>query len=157
MSTLESVSEAAAKVASGDTETAAEGVTDLLQMAAGGYGAYAGITRLKPFKVRHAAAKLADEAADVADAASDAARGAARVGPRVARQMGPRGWTQEAIDEAIKSGQQIKAVNRATGNAATRHVHPITGQSVVVDNVTGEVIHVGGPGFKYGPESGDLP
>jgi hypothetical protein len=71
--------------------------------------------------------------------------------------MGPRGWTQEAIDEAIKSGQQVKAVNKATGNAATRYVHPTTGQSVVVDNITGEVIHVGGPGFKYGPGSGDLP
>jgi len=33
----------------------------------------------------------------------------------------------------------------------------VTGQSVVVDTVTNEVIHVGGPGFKYGPESGDLP
>jgi hypothetical protein len=36
-------------------------------------------------------------------------------------------------------------------------VHPTTGQSVVADNVTGEVIHVGGPGSKYDPGSGDLP
>jgi hypothetical protein len=35
------------------------------------------------------------------------------------------------------------------GNASTRYVHPTTGQSVVFDDVTKEVIHLGGPGFKY--------
>ncbi len=40
---------------------------------------------------------------------------------------------------------------------ATRYINPTTGQSVVLDDVTKEVIHVGGPGFKYGPGSGDLP
>ena len=34
-------------------------------------------------------------------------------------------------------------------NSATRYVHPTTGKSVVVDDVTREVLHVGGPGFKY--------
>jgi hypothetical protein len=48
------------------------------------------------------------------------------------------------------------AINKATGNSAIRYVHPETGQSVVVDTVTNEVIHVGGPGFRYGPLSGDL-
>jgi len=95
-----------------------------------------------------AGAKTADEVGEV---------GAAKMGPKVARQMGSRGWTDEAIQEAMQSGQQVKAVNKATGNPATRYVHPTTGQSVVVDDVTREVIHVGGPGFKYGPESGDLP
>jgi hypothetical protein len=75
----------------------------------------------------------------------------------VQRQLGPRGWTTEAIDEAVQSGQQVRAVNKATGNPATRYVHPKTGQSVVIDDVTGQVIHVGGPGFKYGPGSGDVP
>jgi hypothetical protein len=28
-------------------------------------------------------------------------------------------------------------------------VHPSTGQSVVVDNATGAIIHVGGKGYKY--------
>lgn len=32
---------------------------------------------------------------------------------------------------------------------ATRYVHPKTGKSVVVDNRTGEIFHVGGKGFKY--------
>jgi hypothetical protein len=35
------------------------------------------------------------------------------------------------------------------GNTATRYVHPETGRSVVVDDETKEVIHVGGDGFKY--------
>jgi RHS repeat-associated protein len=76
---------------------------------------------------------------------------------KIAGQMEARGWTQESIQEAIKSGDQVQAVNKATGNPATRYVNPTTGQSVVVDEVTKEVIHVGGPGFKYGPGSGDLP
>jgi hypothetical protein len=75
---------------------------------------------------------------------------------KIMRQMARRGWTQDLINEAITTGQQIPAINRATGNPATRYIHPGTGQSVVVDNVTGEVIHVGGPGFRYGPESGDV-
>ena len=33
------------------------------------------------------------------------------------------------------------------GNSATRYVHPETGRSVVLDDVTREVIHVGGEGF----------
>ncbi len=76
---------------------------------------------------------------------------------KIERQMARRGWTHEQIDEAVKSGQQVRAANKANGNPATRYVHPTTGQSVVVDDVTGKVIHVGGPGFKYGPASGDLP
>lgn len=75
---------------------------------------------------------------------------------KIQGQLANRGWTTEAIDEAVQSGQQVRAVNKATGNPATRYIHPSTGQSVVIDDVTGEVIHVGGPGFKYGPGSGDV-
>jgi hypothetical protein len=50
----------------------------------------------------------------------------------------------------MQKGQQFKAVNNVNpGNAATRYVNPQTGRSVVVDDVTREVIHVGGDGFKY--------
>jgi RHS repeat-associated protein len=84
------------------------------------------------------------------------ARGAAKIGAHVAGKMGARGWTERAIQEAVRSGEQIPAINKATGNAATRYIHPSTGQSVVIDDVTNEVIHVGGPGFKYGPGSGDV-
>jgi RHS repeat-associated protein len=79
------------------------------------------------------------------------------IGPKIQRQMGPRGWTAGQIDEAVRGGQRIPAINKATGNPATRCVHPLTKQSVVIDNVTGEVIQVGGPGFEYGVGSGDLP
>jgi hypothetical protein len=35
------------------------------------------------------------------------------------------------------------------GNVATTYVHPETGRSVVVEDETSEVIHVGGDAFKY--------
>ncbi|MCX7806742.1 MAG: hypothetical protein N3A38_16380, partial [Planctomycetota bacterium] len=82
---------------------------------------------------------------------------APKINPKISKQMEARGWTAEMIVEAVAFGEQIPAVNKATGNAAIRYVHPKTGQSVVVDKVTNEVIHVGGPGFKYGLGSGDLP
>jgi hypothetical protein len=47
-------------------------------------------------------------------------------------------------------GEVSPAVNNLTPlNGATRFVNPTTWQSVVIDNVTKEVIYVGGPGFKY--------
>jgi len=65
-------------------------------------------------------------------------------------RMTARGWTLEQIAEAIQNGQQFPAVNNVnSGNGATRYVHPITDRSVVVDDVTNEVIHVGGDGFVY--------
>ena len=66
------------------------------------------------------------------------------------RQMDQRGWVPAQVTEAIKTGQQFPAtilVNKA--NPAIRYVHPTTGQSVVQDTVTKEIIHFGGPGFKY--------
>jgi RHS repeat-associated protein len=92
-------------------------------------------------------------AADAAGAAPDLEN----LSPKIIRQMEGRGWTQEQIQEAYGSGQRVNAINKANGNPATRYINPSTGQSVVVDDVTGKVIHVGGPGFLYGPGSGDLP
>lgn len=64
--------------------------------------------------------------------------------------MQKRGWIPQQIDEAMTRGQKFWAPNKVNpGNTATRYVHPETGRSVVVDNVTGEVRHVGGDGFKY--------
>ena len=59
-----------------------------------------------------------------------------------------------AAGACVALGQYAKAAElymraQDPGNAATRHVHPTTGRSVVVDDVTGEVIHVGGDGFVY--------
>jgi RHS repeat-associated protein len=67
-----------------------------------------------------------------------------------ANQMLQRGWTPQQIEDAIQNGQRFPAQNNINpANGATRYVSPQTGQSVVIDNVTGEVIHVGGPGFQY--------
>ena len=67
-----------------------------------------------------------------------------------ASQLAKRGWTKKQITQAIAKGQKFKAVNNVNkSNSATRYVHPTTGKSVVVDDVTREVLHVGGPGFKY--------
>jgi hypothetical protein len=64
--------------------------------------------------------------------------------------MRTRNWTPAQIDEAIQNGQRFPADNRVNAdNSATRYVHPTTGRSVVIDDVTGEVIHVGGDGFLY--------
>jgi hypothetical protein len=66
------------------------------------------------------------------------------------RQMDQRGWVPQQVTEAIKTGQQFPATNLVNkANPAIRYVHPTTGQSVVQDTVTKEIIHFGGPGFKY--------
>jgi len=65
-------------------------------------------------------------------------------------QMKQRGWTEDQISKAIREGQQYKAENLVNpNNHATRYVHPDTGRSVVIDNITKELIHVGGDGFLY--------
>ena len=67
-----------------------------------------------------------------------------------AGQLAKRGWTSQSITEALSTGESFPATNMINpANKATRYVHPITGQSVVIDEVTREVIHVGGPGFNY--------
>lgn len=60
--------------------------------------------------------------------------------------MKKRGWTEKEIQEAANT-KGIPAVGK--NGPATRYVHPVTGKSIVVDNATGEVFHVGGEGFKY--------
>jgi len=66
-----------------------------------------------------------------------------------ARQMAARGWSDRMVAEAVEAGRRHAAVNRETGGPASRYVHPETGRSVVIDDATGEVIHVGGDGFIY--------
>lgn len=67
-----------------------------------------------------------------------------------ANQLAKRGWTEKQITEAITKGKKFSAVNNVNkANTATRYVHPTTGQSIVIDDVTKELLHVGGPGFKY--------
>jgi hypothetical protein len=65
---------------------------------------------------------------------------------KLRKQMHKRGWTDEQIREAMRTAG-VPA--RGKVNPATRYVHPVTGKSVVVDAVTGEIFHVGGEGFVY--------
>jgi hypothetical protein len=60
--------------------------------------------------------------------------------------MAARGWTDEQIEEALRT-TPIPAKGKL--GPASRYVHPTTGKSVVVDDATGEIFHVGGEGFKY--------
>ncbi len=65
-------------------------------------------------------------------------------------KMWQRGWTVDQIEEAIRHGQRFTAANNINpASGATRYIHPTTGRSVVLDDATGEVIHVGGDGFVY--------
>ena len=67
-----------------------------------------------------------------------------------ADKMAQRGWTAQQITEAIATGAVFSANNKVNpANGATRYVHPTTGRSVVIDNLTDEVIHVGADGFLY--------
>ena len=94
-----------------------------------------------------------DAAIKGVDAADDATKWIWSQNKSVAksiRQMEQRGWVPKQITEAIKTGQQFPAINFVNkANKAIRYVHPQTGQSVVQDAVTKEIIHFGGPGFKY--------
>ena len=67
-----------------------------------------------------------------------------------ANHMASRGWTPEQINEAITSGVSFLTPNRINaGNTATKYIHPTTGRSVGIDDVTRKVLHVGKTGFKY--------
>jgi hypothetical protein len=66
------------------------------------------------------------------------------------RQLARRGWTPEQIQQVIVTGARYPARNYVNlGNTATRYVSRETGKSVVVNDQTGEVLHVGGSGFQY--------
>lgn len=63
--------------------------------------------------------------------------------------MKKRGWNEKQIGEALDT-KGIPARNAVNpGNPATRHIHPETGKSIVIDNKTNEIIHVGGKNFDY--------
>jgi hypothetical protein len=67
-----------------------------------------------------------------------------------ANQFAAGGWTNEIIDDAIRNGKIYPEENRINpGNGATRFVSPKTGLSVIIDNKTGGIIHVGRPNFTY--------
>jgi RHS repeat-associated protein len=76
--------------------------------------------------------------------------GAFKTQAKWANQFAKRGWTAEQVTEAIMKGEKFNAVNMVNkANSATRYVHPTTGRSVVIDNVTKELLQVGGDGFLW--------
>ncbi len=60
--------------------------------------------------------------------------------------MRKRNWTDQQLREALATPGLPVASKE---HAATRHVHPSSGKVVVVDNVTGEIFHVGDEGYDY--------
>jgi hypothetical protein len=76
---------------------------------------------------------------------------------KIMKDMTKRNWTTKQIDDAIKHGHRINAQNMANGVDSTRYVNPNTKKSVVIENNTGKIIHVGDKEFKYSEDSGDKP
>ena len=70
-----------------------------------------------------------------------------RLGSRKHNQMmdtkrgGP--WTPEKINRAFDGGQKFDTSNFKNSNPATRYVDPQTGDWIVVDDVTGDIIQFG--------------
>lgn len=65
---------------------------------------------------------------------------------KIKHQMEKRGWNEQQIQEALQT-QGIPAQGKI--NPATRFVHPETKKSVIIDNVTNEIFHVGKKNYKY--------
>lgn len=65
---------------------------------------------------------------------------------KLRKQMRKRGWTEQQIREALQT-RGIPIIGRV--HAGKRHVHPTTGKSLAVDDVTHEIFHLGGEGFAY--------
>src|SRR5262249_32579028 len=68
--------------------------------------------------------------------------------PKKMRQFRERGWTRRRVIDAFYKGKRETATNFANGNPATRYYHPETGQFVVIDDITGQIIQFGGPGYR---------
>ncbi|HEY8667184.1 MAG TPA: colicin E5-related ribonuclease [Tepidisphaeraceae bacterium] len=66
---------------------------------------------------------------------------------KLRKQMQQRGWTEKEIREALL-GATVPAIGKK--GPATRFIHPTTGKSLVVDNATGEIFHLGKAGYQYG-------
>lgn len=65
-----------------------------------------------------------------------------------ASQLEKRNWTPNEISETIKNGDNYPVQNRVNpGNEARQYTNPETGKFVVRDEVTREILQVGGEGF----------
>jgi RHS repeat-associated protein len=91
-------------------------------------------------------------AAQVARAAAEGAADLQNLPQKIIRQMGTRGWTKQGIIDTIQEAQEggtlYSVPNKATGGAATEYVSPATGDFVVVDNSTKQVLQVSQLGYS---------
>lgn len=66
--------------------------------------------------------------------------------------MSKRGWTIETIERAINFGESLPhsgANFLNPGNPMKRIIDPISGKSLILDEVTNEVIQLDGKGFQF--------
>ena len=64
-----------------------------------------------------------------------------KITPKISKQMARRGWSKSLIKETIRRNIGRKAINRATGNAATAYFTK-SGAYVVIDNVTKQIVQI---------------
>jgi hypothetical protein len=107
--------------------------------------------------IDEAEAPHASSRSNIILAADQTTPGGVIFGKKIQNDMKARNFTPERIDEAVRYGPRIDAINKATGSPAIRYLNPTTGQSVVIDSTTNNAIHVGKPDYGYGPKGGDLP
>lgn len=69
-----------------------------------------------------------------------------------ANQLEKRDWTPDQITETIKEGSSYRVENRVNlGNEARQYTNPDTGKFVVRDEVTKEILQIGGKKFDPNP------
>ncbi len=64
-----------------------------------------------------------------------------KITAKISKQMARRGWSKSLIKDTILKNIGRKAVNKATGNAATAYFTS-TGAYIVIDNITKEIIQI---------------
>ena len=64
-----------------------------------------------------------------------------KITAKISKQMARRGWSQSLIKDTILKNVARKAVNKATGNAATAYFTS-TGAYIVIDNITKEIVQI---------------
>ncbi|MGB7159793.1 MAG: hypothetical protein WBD40_17130 [Tepidisphaeraceae bacterium] len=65
---------------------------------------------------------------------------------KLRKQMRKRKWTEHEIREALTT-TPISAKGKL--HDALRYRHPVTGRSVLVDAVTGDIFHLGTERYRY--------
>jgi hypothetical protein len=86
------------------------------------------------------------------DAPEAAPPNVTNLSPKIQNQMTTRGWTKAEIQQTYETGVRTKVVDKtAGGQPATQYLDKATGKFIVVNDATGNVIQVSGPGFRPNP------